>query len=144
MRILHTADVHLQEDDSKTVESLDIILDKADEEDVDLLTIGGDLFDTNEDADALRPKLRDMLTDHDFDILVIPGNHDEKAFTENTDFGGDVDPIIEEPLGEREYEDVVVRGVPFKSSMTEKLYSEMKDNSEKKSVLLGHCTLEAE
>lgn len=142
MRILHTADLHLQKDDEKTLEGLAAVLKKANDEDVDLVTIGGDLFDTEEDAEVLRADLREMFTDLPFQVLAIPGNHDAEAFRENTDFGPDIDVLADDPLEKKEYDDLVVVGVPFKSGMSTDLYEELRYEGEKDSILLLHCTLQ--
>jgi len=44
VKILHNADVYLKQDDPQTVDALEKVLEKAEELEVDLLTIGGDLF----------------------------------------------------------------------------------------------------
>jgi DNA repair exonuclease SbcCD nuclease subunit len=111
---------------------------------VDLLTIGGDLFHTPEDAEALRPELREMLKGNPFEILAIPGNHDEDVFRENLRFGNDLEVLTDTPLSSKEYGDVEVIGVPFTSSMDEELFSELKEKQteERTQVLLLHCTLD--
>lgn len=143
MKILHTADVHLKEDDSNTVEALEHVLEKAEEQDVDLLTIGGDLFHTPEDAEALRPRLRDIFKNNSFDILAIPGNHDEEVYRENLRFGNDLDVMTDEPYSTEMFGDVEIVGVPFTSSMDDELFSALKEKSEDKTqILLLHCTLD--
>ena len=54
---------------------------------MDLLTLAGDIFDTVEDADALRPVLRSKFSNLDFEIIAIPGNHDIDAYSGNLNFG---------------------------------------------------------
>jgi exonuclease SbcD len=143
LKILHTADIHLRQDDSETVEALEQVLAEAKANNVDLLTIGGDLFDSPEDAESLRPQLRDLLKDNPFDILAIPGNHDEDVYRENLRFGNDLQVLTETPYAGVEFDDVEVVGVPFTSSMSEDLYSALeKKSGEKTQILLLHCTLD--
>ena len=143
MKILHTADVHLREDNPRTVEALKQVLAEAEAYDVDLLTIGGDFFDSPEDAEALRPELRKMLKDNPFDILAIPGNHDEDVYEGNLRFGNDLEILTDTPFGSIEFGDVEVIGVPFTSSMSEELFAALKQRSaDRPQILLLHCTLD--
>jgi DNA repair exonuclease SbcCD nuclease subunit len=143
LKILHTADVHLKQDDPKTVEALKQVLNKAEEVDVDLLTIGGDLFDSPEDAEALRPELRELLKDNPYDILAIPGNHDEDVYRENLRFGNDLEVLTDTPYATREFGDVEIIGVPFQSSMDDELFSALqKKSSNETQLMLLHCTLD--
>lgn len=143
MKILHTADVHLREDDSETVDALQQVLAEAEENDVDLLTIGGDLFDSPEDAEALRPELRELLSGNSFDIVAIPGNHDEDVYRDNLRFGNDLEILTETPCSSVEFDGVEIVGVPFTSSMTEELFAALEaESSDRTQVLLLHCTLD--
>ena len=98
IRILHTSDVHLSREKSETLDALREVLRVASERNVEILTIGGDLFDTEEDADALRPKLRNDFSGNRFKIIVIPGNHDQWAYRRNLSFGSDMRILIKEPF----------------------------------------------
>lgn len=144
MKILHTADLHLRTDEEKTVDALRDVLQKAAANDVDLLTIGGDVFDSPGDADALRPELRDLLTGNPFDIVAIPGNHDEDVYRKNLRFGEDLDVLVETPYSATRIDGVEIVGVPFTSSMTEALFSalERRGAADRTQVLLLHCTLD--
>jgi len=143
LKILHTADVHLKRDDPKTVEALKQVLNKAEEVDIDLLTIGGDLFDSPEDAEALRPELRELLKDNPYNILAIPGNHDEDVYRENLRFGNDLKILTDTPYATREFGDVEIIGVPFQSSMDDELFSALQEKSSNEiQLMLLHCTLD--
>lgn len=143
VKILHTADVHLREDEPKTREALEEVLATASVEDVDVVTIGGDLFDSPADAEALRPELREVLQGNPFDIVAIPGNHDEDVYKENLRFGNDLDILTDEPFATREADGLELVGVPFTSSMTEELFAALQAHSdEHEQALLLHCTLD--
>ena len=144
MRILHTADVHLREDDPNTVDALEQVIETAEREDVDILSIGGDLFDTPTDAEELRPRLRTLFSDNSFEIVGIPGNHDAEVYDKNLQFGSDIEILVQQPFESREYGDVQIVGVPYTSSMTEELYSNLikKSDSSRTQILLLHCTLD--
>lgn len=143
MRILHTADLHLREDDSRTVDALEAVLAAAAENEVDLLTIGGDLFDSPADAESLRPRLRELFSGNPFDILAIPGNHDADVYRENLNFGNDIEILTGSPIATAEFGDLEFVGVPFTSSMDEELFSALEDASTgEDQILLLHCTLD--
>lgn len=84
-----------------------------------------------------------MLSGNPFDILAIPGNHDEDVYRDHLRFGNDLEILTETPFESRMYGDVEVLGVPFTSSMDEELYSALKEKSGGETqVLLLHCTLD--
>lgn len=144
MRVLHTADVHLSADRPETIAGLEAVLEEATRHEVELLTIGGDLFDTPADAEALRPELRTLFRDNPFDIVAIPGNHDAAVYRENLRFGADLEVLVDAPLATRRFDDVELIGVPFTSSMTPELYAALEDASrpDRTQLLLLHCTLD--
>lgn len=143
MKILHTADIHLREDAPETVAALKQVLAQAESNDVELLTIAGDIFDSPADAEALRSELRDLLKDNPFDILAIPGNHDEDVYRDNLRFGNDLEILTDTPCSSVAFDAIEVIGVPFTSSMNEELFSTLQANeSDLTQVLLLHCTLD--
>lgn len=93
MKILHTADLHLQENAARRWEALQELVELACREQVEVLVISGDLFDRQVDAELLRPKLRQILTRGDFTTIIIPGNHDGGAFRSGLYFGDRVKVI---------------------------------------------------
>lgn len=144
MRICHTADLHLREEDPETLGALDAVLETARAGEADLLTVGGDMFDRPTDVDALRPQLRERFADADVPLLVVPGNHDAAAFRRNLDFGPGVDALVEAPFETRRHGDVTVLGVPYTDAFTEELYAALREAvpEQRPSVLLLHCTLD--
>lgn len=144
MKILHTSDLHLREDRPETVEALEALLSKAEEEGVDLLTIAGDVFHNPESADALRPRLRTLLSGHSFELLAIPGNHDVDVYRKGLEFGENLDILVDEPFEKRNYGDVTVVGVPYRDRLDEELFHELSEEggSGGTTCLLLHCTLD--
>lgn len=143
MKVLHTADVHLSRDHPERMKALKEILGLAEEEDVDLVLIAGDLFDDNVDVEDLKSEVRPLFDDNDFETLVIPGNHDRDAFREEDFFGNDLEVLDEKPYGRKTYDQLNIVGVPY----TEKNFSDLVEPlseatvEEKENVLLIHCTL---
>lgn len=115
MKILHTADVHLQAAEGPRWQALGELVRQAREREVDYLTIAGDLFDSDADADALRPRIRELFRNAPFHTLVIPGNHDARAYPAGFYFGEGVQLLSAENWLENRVEtpQAVLVGVPF-------------------------------
>lgn len=143
MKIIHTADIHLSENNPERIEALKEIISICVEEEADLLLISGDLFDKNIDAGSLKTDVRPFFSDNDFDTLVIPGNHDESAFREEDYFGDDIYTMTDTPISSRDYGDLNIVGVPYTeegfSELIEPLSEEVEDD--KINLLMIHCTL---
>ena len=90
MLIIQTSDLHLNPDKSETIQALEFILGTGKNNSADILTIGGDLFDSAKDVETLRSQLRKIFSGNDFRIISIPGNHDIDAYTRNLNFGEDL------------------------------------------------------
>lgn len=90
MKILHTADLHLQQNHLQRWEALQELVDLACREQVEMLIISGDLFDQQVDAEILRPRLRQILSPASFTTIIIPGNHDCGAYRSGLYFGDQV------------------------------------------------------
>lgn len=144
MRVLHTADLHLRTDKHRSLEALDTILDTAEQEDVDVLTIGGDMFDGPGHANELRPDLRSKFRDNSFETFVIPGNHDAEVFERDLEFGRRIEPLVQSPCQVRTVDAWTIVGVPYAATFSEKLYGSLKEigESNERSILLLHCTLD--
>lgn len=146
MKILHTSDLHLEEDKPETVNSLKTILKKAQTCNVDLVTMAGDTFHSGKDAEVLRPMLRNLFSGNEFDILMIPGNHDKNVHSKNYYFGEDITVATKSPFECQRYEDgkVCIVAVPFVEELSTDLFDALKEKAEEseKSILLVHCTLD--
>lgn len=79
IKILHCADLHLSEKEAAYgLAVLDEILGIVRDEAVDFLLIAGDLFDTFQDVESLRTRVRDALSAlEQCEVLFIPGNHED-------------------------------------------------------------------
>ena len=144
--LLHTADIHLDPAVPERREGLERILTVADDENVDLLTIGGDLFDSEVAAEELRDSLRELFSGRDFPILTIPVNHDADAFRGNLMFGENLKPVTVEPFEHVLFDDEIrVTCLPYTPQATDELLIALSDREpfEGVEVLLLHCSLEA-
>ncbi|WP_424016183.1 metallophosphoesterase family protein (plasmid) [Halorientalis pallida] len=147
-KILHTADVHLRSNRPERRDALAAVLSLAADEAVDVVTIGGDLFDRPEDVEELRTDLRnDLFRDRSFEVLLIPGNHDVAAYRENILFGDSCIVMLDEPFEHwtSPEGDVRVTGVPYRERPDDKFLLALKDREpfDGTEVLLLHCSLDA-
>ena len=145
VRILHTSDVHLSSRNPRTLEALSEVLNVARKNEVDALTISGDLFESVEDAEVLRPGLRtEFFSGNNFEIFVIPGNHDSEAYRKNLDFGSDFRVLTKAPYDVIKVDEAAIIGVPFVDKPSEELIAQLREAKDKEllNVLLLHCTLD--
>jgi DNA repair exonuclease SbcCD nuclease subunit len=120
MKILHTADLHLREyNDSRWLALQEIIgLGKA--ERIDVLAISGDLFENHGDAQQLRPKIRELFADADCPVLIIPGNHDAKAYPDGV-FLGETVTVLRDLLSPLEINGFYFWGFPYEDLPEEEI-----------------------
>lgn len=147
-RILHTADVHLTPDRPERRDALRELLVRAEEFDVDVVTIGGDLFDRPEDVETLRSDLRnDLFTGRPYQIVLIPGNHDVEAYRGDVFFGDSCTTLTQEPFEQWTSPDESLRitGLPYMERADDDLLIALQDREpfEGAEILLLHCSLDA-
>ncbi|MCK4527843.1 metallophosphoesterase [candidate division WOR-3 bacterium] len=142
MKILHTADIHLTNLQDERWETLKQLLRIGGEEDVDLFIIVGDLFNKTVDSEILHSQMRTLFSGNDFDIIILPGNHDMDSYEKRVYFGDNVRIIrtLEEPI---EYEEVLIFGMPFESMGSKELREKIRSiknrtKEDKKNILLFH------
>lgn len=145
--ILHTADVHLDPAARERQAGLEAVLSLADAEGVDVVTIGGDLFDSEVAAEELRDSLRELFSDRDYPILTIPGNHDADAFRGNLVFGENFEPVTVDPFEHVLVADGATRitCLPYTPQPTDELLLSLTEREpfDGPEALLIHCSLEA-
>ncbi len=142
MRILHTADLHLQTEKDSRWDALKTIVRVARDENVDLLIISGDLFDSGIDAESLRPGIRSIFSNTGFDTIIIPGNHDKDSYGEGLYFGDEI-TILSNTATLEKYEGVRIVGLPFEQITSEELLSKIRSlkdvfAADRKNILLYH------
>jgi len=124
--ILHTADLHLDEKHEERWSAFDELIRTAQEHKVDALVISGDLFDHGLEAEKLRNRLRSAIGSGSFQTVILPGNHDYKAYRSGLYFGDNVSVLSnwEEPV---EAGEVVIWGLPYEPLSAEKTVRRLKD-----------------
>ncbi len=145
MKILHTADLHLKEDEKDRWDALSEILKLGEKEKVDAVIFSGDFFDARIESEKIRPKLGEIFSENNFDIILLPGNHDQKAFREGLFFGGDAKVInsFDAPVS---YPNLDIWGIPFHEESQEEILEKLvflknNLNRNKKNILLYHGEL---
>ncbi|MBD3214652.1 MAG: DNA repair exonuclease [Candidatus Lokiarchaeota archaeon] len=145
MKILHTSDLHLKNNYDERWYTLINLLEIGERENIDLFVISGDLFDQNYNAECLRPECRDIFSDNNFEIILIPGNHDKDCFADGYVFGNDV-KVIREFGNPLVYEDIAVWGLPFEFITSQEVFSMLYSKKEEfikfqTNILLFHGDL---
>jgi exonuclease SbcD len=148
MKILHTADIHLVDQDDPRWAALLQVVRLAKREHVDALAISGDLFDSDADAEALRVSLRLVFDDVDFDTLVIPGNHDAVSYAAGLYFGERVHILADDDWKKNviDVEEIHIIGIPFEAMDVYKFHQRLRDlkdlvNLDHTNILLYHGEL---
>lgn len=145
MKILHTADVHIREQDDNRWQAFSEVVALAKSEKVDVLVISGDLFNSDADAKNLRPKFREFFAEADFETILIPGNHDANAYLQDIFFGDRV-KIIRDYSSPVNVKEATFWGFPFQDMKGAEVLNRLQEMNGKISeggthVLLFHGEL---
>lgn len=146
MRLIVTADVHLSSDNTERLEALENVVriaEKEAEKDSAYLLIAGDMFDAEVNVEDVKTDIRDLFSGNNFQTLVIPGNHDEKAFREEDYFGDDIEIVSERPFKHLEFDEINLAAVPFGADSFDDLIPDLQEvrRKDKSNILLLHGTL---
>ena len=145
MKILHTADIHLKEHKDNRWEALRKLIEIGEKEEIEIFVISGDLFDKGINAEELRPQIRELFSNNDFKIVLIPGNHDMDSYKSGMYFGEDT-IILTDLNSPFEYRGVKIWGIPFEPIGGEKILNKLRllaNNlaPDEKNILLYHGEL---
>ena len=145
MKILHTADIHLREYDDDRWKTLQKLIEIGKKEKIEIFVISGDLFDKGINAENLRPKIREIFSNTNFKIVIIPGNHDSDSYTSGMYFGEDA-VILTDLDNPFKYKDINIWGIPFEAIEGENILDKfhlLANNlsPNKKNILLYHGEL---
>ena len=144
MKIIQTSDLHLSSKKPERIKALENIISTAIEQKADLMLISGDLFDSDEQADTLRPVLRNMLSSLPFAIIAIPGNHDMGSYRSDLNFGNSIRIMTSKPFEITDHEDTRLISVPYSNQNFNDLVFDLKNKVDKSriNILMLHCTLD--
>ena len=146
MRILHSADVHLSKVGDERWQALEELLSVGKKEKIDIFVISGDLFNLDVNAEALRPDIRKLFSNNDFEILIVPGNHDKNSYSSSMYFGENVRILNQKPYSVADYSEVRLIGFPFDDISDDELIANIRSLSEiclpdKRNILIFHGEL---
>lgn len=145
MKILHTSDIHIKEYWDDSWKTLEFLIKLGTKEKIDFFIISGDLFDKEVSFKKLYPELRPILDNIEYELIIIPGNHDENAFSSGA-FIGEKAKIIRELTEPLEYERLRFFGFPFKNITSEEVRKNLRKikvltTGDKTNILLFHGEL---
>jgi len=145
MKILHTADLHLTGKHPERWQALEKIITLGLQHSIQALVISGDLFDQDVEAENLRVQFREIIGAADFHTVILPGNHDYKAYRSGLYFGNQVSIISrwDQPV---HLGDITIWGLPYSKITRIKLINQLLEMSEmmaedRFNVLLYHGEL---
>ena len=145
LKILHTADLHLKNIDDERWKTLQNLIEIGRKEKIDLFIISGDLFDRDIDSEKIRPVIREIFSNNDFKIFIIPGNHDQDSYKSGLFYGRDV-ILLDDYKSPFEFQDVRLWGLPFERLEEGELLRRLRImaggfSSDKVNILLFHGEL---
>lgn len=142
MKIFHTADVHLHSDQPERLAALGKIVALGCQETIDLLLIAGDLFDDRLQAQLLKGPVRRMFSNLPYQVMAIPGNHDESVYADEAFYGDSFRPLITKPYTLVDFPNWRLAAVPYAESSFSALAPELQTlpDRNKKNILILHCS----
>lgn len=146
MKILHTADIHLDKYQGERWNALEQLLEIGKEEEIELFIIAGDLFDKTVESEKLHSEIRELFSENNFDIIILQGNHDAESYEKGMYYGSNVKILFnfENPIDD--YEKIRIIGIPFESISSDDLRIKIRSikdliSDEKTNILLFHGEL---
>lgn len=115
MKILHTADLHLKS--REHIPLVDTIIHAANQENVDLIIIAGDLFDVANQGRDLESALLPIWKKFRGDILVVPGNHDFRYLNHRNELAPNVIVANQLPYSVAQIDGIYFVCVPYQENM---------------------------
>lgn len=128
-KILHTADLHLQQVGDDRWQALQEILVQAQKLKVEVITISGDLFDHDVQAQLIRQKIRPLFDQAPCPIVMIAGNHDQQSLAAGYSFGQQAHQItqLNQPIT---IKGVNFYGLPFQNLTQSELMIQLQHQSD--------------
>lgn len=145
MKILHTADLHLNTANPERWEALEQLVALADRKQVELFLVAGDLFDRNIEAETLRDRLRATLSNSSMTAVILPGNHDYQSYRSGLYFGEKV-YILKNWTEPFVFGDLSIWGLPFEKLEGDRLAGRLQEmgdlmDQQRRNILLFHGEL---
>lgn len=122
--IIHTADLHLRDNSDERWRALLDIVQVGQKEGAQVLTISGDLFHEDVNAEKLKPELRKIFSGTGMTVLLLPGNHDSGAYVGGSYLGDDI-VVLDDFLSPWESAEVCIWGFPFQTLSREEILARL-------------------
>lgn len=149
MTLIHAADLHLRDTAGERdygLAVLDEILDLVRREEADLLLFAGDLFDSYDDAEALRSVVAERIAGlpQASEALLLPGNHEllragSRGF-DRLQFG-ELSVASVEPFSRRVHQDVELILIPHQQEYADYLDWEIPPRRAGYRIVAAHATV---
>jgi DNA repair exonuclease SbcCD nuclease subunit len=139
---MHTADVHLSTVHPRRLEALGKVIQLGLDENIDLLLIAGDLFDDDRQAELLRSSVRGLFSNLPFQVLAIPGNHDQRAFSDESFYGTEFRGLTAKPCTVVDFDGWRLVAVPYGEVSFVSISEDLRRaaDPDKKNILVLHCS----
>ena len=151
MKIIHCSDLHLDSkleanlDKEKAKQRRDEILysfqnmvNFANNNDVRIIIIAGDLFDKNKVSVKAKNIVRDtILANKNIDFIYLKGNHDEENFITD-ELPGNLKLFNKNEWNSYKYENVVISGIEFGKKDSYEIYKSLMLNQSDFNIVVLH------
>lgn len=152
MRIIHTADLHLDSSLTANLNSIkakerkrellftfEALINYAKNNNVDAILIAGDMFDKSRVSVKTKSYIMDLIeSNRMIDFIYLSGNHDEDAFIKGIDIKPDNLYIFDDKWQTISYENVDITGVTLNDSNKEVIYDTLALNRNKLNIVTLH------
>ncbi len=144
MRVIHCSDLHVSKNEKDyCLPILEEIVDITMQNDASVLLISGDLFDTFDDAEALRSDMNQVferLADH-IRIIFLAGNHDMlragKRSLDRLDFGR-IELQTAAPFSLLEFKDCEILCIAYQDSYKDYINWDVPDKKQPLRIIAAH------
>lgn len=152
LRIIHCADIHLdskmqtnlskekaKERKNELLITFSDMVDYALKNDVKVILIAGDLFDTVNIARKVKNKVRDLIiSTPEIDFIYLKGNHDKNNFLEDMELIPENLKMFNDEWTEYKYDNVVIAGVELNSKNSSTIYEKLSLDSNTINIVTLH------
>ena len=152
MKIIHMADCHLDSslsthlDKDRTKErkiellsTFEGVFDYAKNNDVKIILIAGDLFDSNKVASKTKNNIFNIIKKYeDIEVIYLPGNHDEESFMKELTSECPSLKVFDEEWKSLRFDNVVITGIINNLKTQKYLYNTLSLNKDELNIVTMH------
>lgn len=152
MKIIHCGDLHLdskmesnlskekaKERKNELLVTFSNMVDYASKNDVKVIIIAGDLFDTKQISAKAKNKVKELISENsNIDFLYLKGNHDTNSFISEMEQIPNNLKLFNDTWTSYQYGDVVISGTEIDESNTNKIYNSLILEYSKINIIVLH------